>query len=1127
MAESRGENIVDRSHRMAALDPTSSFIVQAPAGSGKTELLIQRYLTLLATVQFPESIIAVTFTRKAAGEMRHRVVEALRKAAEGPSPGRDHERQTWELSRRVLARDHEMGWHLIAHPSRLRIQTIDSLCGMLVGQMPWLSRMGAGASPEEKPEHLYREAARITMDLLRNDDSRGAAMERLLMHLDNNVGIVESLLTGMLHSRDHWLRHIVPNMGSEDLRPALQSAMRQIIADELEIVRALFPSELISETIAMANFAGQNLAGLAVAAGRIPAVDIAHCVGLSDIPGTGYENHNAWRGLAELLLTRDGSRRRKLDVNTGFPPKPDCKAEKARCLALEFTAQFITVLHGVRMLPPVEFSESQWEVLGALTELLPVAAAQLKVIFQREGKVDFTEVAHAASVALGTRDNPTDLAFSLDCRIEHLLVDEFQDTSQSQFELLEKLVSEWQPGDGRTLFLVGDPMQSIYGFREAEVALFLKARDHGVANVRLTPLELSVNFRSNAGIVNWVNTALGMAFPAKEDMFRGAVTYRNSVAFEAGAQSPAVAIHSSFDKEWVNEAETVVKIIRQSRLDNASGTIAVIVRSRTHLPAIVSALRASNEKFMAVEIDRLGTRSVVQDLLSLTAALLHLGDRKAWLSLLRAPWCGLTLADLQSVVGIDFQSAIWDLLNDETRIAGISADGRARVDRVKPVLAFAIVQRGRLSLRRWVEATWLELGGPACLEDATGLEDAAAYLDLLEASASGMDLRDPEKFFDDVDGLFARPDAQSDGRLQLLTIHKAKGLEFDTVILPGLGRYSQSDAPRLLLWLEYIDRSNNARLLLAPIKQSGTDSDPTYAYVRKIRAAKAANESMRLLYVAATRARSQLHLLGHTEIDVETGTVKEPDSRTLLRRFWPAASPAFENAAALRLRTMGEQTQALPLSHPGIPLRRLSAGWRPLPPPPDIEWKPASSISNPDEEASRGHVTFEWATDLQRHVGIVVHAMLQNAVEGDGFETRSSTIVAALSSQGLSGDRLREGALRVEKALRATAVDPRGRWILRRHSEDQREYSLCGVVGGRARHFTLDRTFVDDAGIRWIIDYKTGSHEGGNLEAFLDNEQARYRPQLENYKWLMARLDSRPIRLGLYFPMLQAWREWN
>jgi hypothetical protein len=224
---------------------------------------------------------------------------------------------------------------------------------------------------------------------------------------------------------------------------------------------------------------------------------------------------------------------------------------------------------------------------------------------------------------------------------------------------------------------------------------------------------------------------------------------------------------------------------------------------------------------------------------------------------------------------------------------------------------------------------------------------------------------------------------------------------------------------------------------------------------------------------------------------------------------------------------MVEKPKVIPLSPPGIPLRRLSASWQAVPTPPDIDWQPSASIANPDEDAGRDHVTFEWATDLQRHVGIVVHAMLQNAVEDDDFETRSSTIAVALSAQGLSGERLHEGIIRVEKALRATVTDPRGRWILRRHMEDQREYSLCGLVDGRVRHFMLDRTFVDDAGIRWIIDYKTGSHEGGNLEAFLDNEQARYRPQLENYRLLMSRLDSRRIRLGLYFPMLQAWREWN
>jgi len=315
-------------------------------------------------------------------------------------------------------------------------------------------------------------------------------------------------------------------------------------------------------------------------------------------------------------------------------------------------------------------------------------------------------------------------------------------------------------------------------------------------------------------------------------------------------------------------------------------------------------------------------------------------------------------------------------------------------------------------------------------------------------------------------------------------------------------------------------------LLLAPIKQSGTDSDPTYAYVRKIQAAKAANESLRLLYVAATRARSHLHLLGHTEIDLKSGSVKEPDSRTLLKRFWPAAVPTFENAwQSLSRMEVSNSEAELPSVSPVIPLRRLSAGWQFVPPPPEVDWQPLEGNASLDE--SRDRVSFEWATELQRHVGIVVHAMLQNAEENDRFEAPTSTITAALVAQGLAGNRLREAITRVEKALRATVTDERGKWILRRHQEDQREFALCGLVGNRVRHFKLDRTFVDDAGIRWIIDYKTGSHEGGNLEAFLSSEQARYRPQLENYARLMLKMDTRPIRMGLYFPMLQAWKEWS
>ena len=115
----------------------------------------------------------------------------------------------------------------------------------------------------------------------------------------------------------------------------------------------------------------------------------------------------------------------------------------------------------------------------------------------------------------------------------------------------------------------------------------------------------------------------------------------------------------------------------------------------------------------------------------------------------------------------------------------------------------------------------------------------------------------------------------------------------------------------------------------------------------------------------------------------------------------------------------------------------------------------------------------------------------------------------------------------MEKALRATVSDKRGRWILRRHEDDQREFALCGVVGGRVRHFTLDRTFVEMPAFAGSLITRPDRTKEAIWKHFLDNEQERYRAQLENYAMLMSRLDSRPIRLGLYFPMLQAWREWT
>ena len=112
-------------------------------------------------------------------------------------------------------------------------------------------------------------------------------------------------------------------------------------------------------------------------------------------------------------------------------------------------------------------------------------------------------------------------------------------------------------------------------------------------------------------------------------------------------------------------------------------------------------------------------------------------------------------------------------------------------------------------------------------------------------------------------------------------------------------------------------------------------------------------------------------------------------------------------------------------------------------------------------------------------------------------------------------------------AVAGTLKDTRGRWVLEQRNEARSEWELTGEIEGYLRSVKIDRSFVDDQGDRWIIDFKTGAHEGSDIDAFLDNERERYREQLESYAKLVSAIDNRPIRLGLYFPLLKGWREWR
>jgi len=1134
------ERLADAEARETALDPARSFIVQAPAGSGKTELLTNRYLALLARVDHPEEVLAITFTRKAAAEMRNRIIRALADAATGVVPDETHKQRMVTLAREALARDAERGWNLLRQPQRLRISTIDALCAGLTRQMPVLSRTGGPARITEEGEALYREAARELLALLEVDHDWSPAIERLIGHLDNDLPLVESLIANMLARRDQWLRHLATRDDPRLRRAVLETALTHAIEDELARAAAAMPPSAVPALLGVLRAATANLR----AAGSDAALLAwEECVEL--LPAR-VGHLAAWQALAAWLTTSTdgGSWRARVTKSEGFPPPSSAKgAEKARLAAakadfealiarLEQVPGLLERLRALVPLPGPHYAESQWQLIDALGTLLPLAAAQLRVVFVRQGEVDFTEVSWSALEALGRPEVPSDLALLLDYRIAHLLIDEFQDTSLSQYELLERLTAGWEPGDGRTLFLVGDPMQSIYRFRQAEVGLYLRARLLGLGGVRLVPLALEVNFRSQAGIVEWVNGAFATAFPAQENIALGAVTHAHSVPANGELAGQAVAVHAFFDKDHDAEGERVVALVQAALADPANRTIALLVRSRAHLAEIVPRLRAADISFRAIDIEPLGGRPVVQDLLALTRALVHRADRLSWLAVLRAPWCGLTLADLDALCAGNRHVPVWNRMRDDACLARLTADGQARLVRVREVFAAALGRERRVPLRQRVEGTWLALGGSACTTGATALADARAYFDLLDQLEQGGDLADLALLEEQVSKLHAAPDVNAGERVQVMTIHKAKGLEFDTVIVPGLGRMPRAaDAP-LLRWHEMARAGDTvAELLLAPIRARGEKQDPIYDFLGGYERIQADYEDTRLLYVACTRAIRHLHLLGAVATgETEEGDreLREPPARSLLARLWPAVVADFGKALArgpAPREVVGHDEVAAVAA-----IRRLERDWQVPAPPAPLAWLVR-------EEPVRGEgmvVEFDWASETIRSIGSVVHRWLE-VVGREGVAAWTAERVRglepafarALAELGVPAERLDVASARVRDALTRALEDDRGRWILdSTHAEARTEYALTGLDQGELVNVVLDRTFVDGDGVRWIVDYKTGTHEGGDPQAFLDREQQRYTPQLARYARLMTLLDPRPIRLGLYFPLLGAWREW-
>ena len=1119
----QGDATADSVARARALDETRSFLVQAPAGSGKTELLIQRFLALLAIVERPERIVAMTFTRKAAGEMRQRIIAALAAAEAGTPPPRPHERLTFELATKALAQDALQGWQLTKHPARLAVQTIDAFCAGLARQAPLASRLGGITRFEERARPLYEAAVREALASATADDRD---WRRILTHVDNDAGAAVALLAGMLGKRDQWLRDL-PRGDRDAFRMRLEASLAREIEGELAATAAVFPPPLARLLSRLQRYAAANADGAKRLADVAP--NLVACADANGVPPATVEALDDWRALASWLLrTGRPQFRRQVDIHDGFPPGgsgPGATERVARVNAMEaLLAELADVpglaeaLDAARHLPPARYSDDAWSVVSALLDLLPSLTARLTVVFRDAGALDFTQAMLGALQALGTDEAPSDLLLSLDLRIDHLLIDEFQDTSFTQLELLQRLTAGWERGDGRTLFAVGDPMQSIYRFREAEVRIFVDAQARReVAGVPVESLVLARNFRSHAGLVTWVNDVFPKVLGSRSDPWRGVVAHAPAVAEDPAPAGCAVTLDILPDDGA--EADRVVDYVRAA-MTEANSSIAVLVRARTHLEQVLPALRKAGIAYAAVELDALAERQAILDLVSLTHALIQPADRFAWLSVLRAPWCGLLLPDLVAVVAaITAQPSrsIAAMLESPGVVAGLSDEGRLRLAGIAQHLRPALAARGRSPVADRVRGTWLALGGSAVQDDEIDIGAAERYFTLLAQHEVAGDIPDWPAFVAALDHLHAEAPADPSVRVQVMTLHRAKGLEFGTVIMPGLAKPPRNRDPEVLRV-----RAREQGLLLAPMRARGGEMDPVYSYLAYLATDEDRAELGRLLYVGCTRARTRLHLTAALAVRTDDeGRLawRAPAAATALARLWPAVGdqvPAPDDNAVIE--------KPIPAEAPL--LARVEHGWTVPKPAPGV---PAAALPESSDES----LPFDWARETARCIGVVAHRFLAQFGR-DGLSAWSDARVAAaaprirteLAGEGVDEAQLDFAAVEVRRVLANVLADERGRWLFAPdHADATSEWALAGIDDGAIAHVVLDRSFVA-AGVRWIVDFKTGGHEGADVEQFLDRERERYRDQLHRYARFVSSLDSRPIRLGLYHPLLRGWREW-
>ena len=1110
----------DAAIRTEALNYKHSYVVSAPAGSGKTELLIQRFLTLLTTVTQPESVLALTFTNKAAAEMQNRVHTYL--LAQEPPDINSNKHVTWRIAQKVKQCDAKFGWNLLQNTSKLKICTLDSFCMQIVKNMPITSELGKTPTISTEPEKIYHQAVYNFHQHIAKNSSIYESFNKVLLHFKLDSIKVNALLAELLQNREQWINWIMQfkKLSSLEQKSYLESILQTIVANELAYANSMLPDKIKTKIYEILTECVRNKVKLNT------DYNLNYLISVTPFPSNDIA---VWKLLTEIIFTKNNKLRKKFTAQQGFPSASETndlelkklytkhKADMAE-LIQALTRDNITQLLHIHTIPwPVSYSQSEYDFLYAIISLLPHLMAELMVEFRRRQEVDYIYISQTAIAALSSNGNP-ELDGCFNNNIKHLLIDEFQDTSSSQYNLLQILTSHWTPSEN-SIFIVGDPMQSIYKFRQANVSLFMHVQKNGFNDhFFLKSLQLNSNFRSNASLIAWINSLFKKLSPNIADIYKG-----NTIYYPSTATIPPV---DDAVKWYVNTAlhsyKNIIHCV-QSILANYPGdSIAILVRSRNKVSNIIQELRQANISVSAIEIESLMDYPIIQDLLILTKALYSPTDKIAWLSLLRTPWCGLMLDDI-SMLTKSSDCLVIEAINlaIDNKI-NISKDGYQRLQYLHLCLKDSQSwQEDRLAVK--VRKLWRKLdnGYPSTYAKNN------IYLDMFFNI-----INQYENDIENIENKLARSyidNVNTKSCIDIMTIHKAKGLEFDHVLLPDLSAHIRTSSKPLLIWDENLSSNGTNNMLFAPYS---TSNAKIYNFLYEREKIKFAHENKRLLYVATTRAKKHLHIFAHiNNTEGQTNKLPPATNGSLLSLI-----QQYDSHNILK-SSRQQQAETNSISSKETPLKSNHGSCAKQNGTDDIDNSVALDHSltvqryrnipqyHPPEQDSE-NIACAWQEPTKRAVGEIVHAILaemaQKPLANHSYLTTEKCI-HLLASKSVPAPQLLNAASDVMLAINNMLSNKKFRWILDyRHKNSLCENSISGYIDNTIQHRVIDRTFIDKKNHRWIIDYKLTHYRNNKFSQLHDfiNEQANiYKEQLINYSKFFQN-ERRTIKMALCFPLL-------